>query len=184
MVVSDSVEIDTRNILFIAGGAFVDLNKIIDKRLNANHIGFGSNLKTQATDRSKIVHEDFVKYGMIPEFTGRFPVVVHTNDLTLDDYVAILKEPENNLLAQMKFYFGVDDVRLNFDAGALKAVAEEAVKLKVGARGLKAVLEKVLLPYMFELKEMKANSVKSITITEKVIKENKKATIKYEIQKS
>lgn len=184
MVVSDSVEIDTGNILFIAGGAFVDLNKIIQKRLNANAIGFGSKLKNGETDRSKIVHEDFVKFGMIPEFTGRFPVVVHTNDLTLDDYVAILKEPKNNLLAQMKFYFTVDNIKLNFDSGALRAIAEEAVKLKVGARGLKAVMEKVLQPYMFEITELKAKQAKSITITEKVIKENKRATIKYEIQKS
>lgn len=184
MVVSDSVEIDTGNILFIAGGAFVDLNKIIQKRINANAIGFGSKLKNGETDRSKIIHEDFVKFGMIPEFTGRFPVIVHTNDLTLDDYVAILKEPKNNLLAQMKFYFTVDNIKLNFDSGALRAIAEEAVKLKVGARGLKAVMEKVLQPYMFEITELKAKQAKSITITEKVIKENKRATIKYEIQKS
>ena len=184
LVVSESVDIDTSNILFIAGGAFVDLNKIIEKRINANAIGFGSKLKNKATDRSKIIHEDFVKFGMIPEFTGRFPVIVHTNDLTLDDYVAILKEPKNNLLAQMKFYFTVDNIKLNFDSGSLRAIAEEAVKLKVGARGLKAVMEKVLQPYMFEITELKAKQAKSITITEKVIKENKRATIKYEIQKS
>ena len=183
MVVSESVDIDTSNILFIAGGAFVDLNKIIEKRINANAIGFGSKLKSKATDRSKIIHEDFVKFGMIPEFTGRFPVIVHTNDLTLDDYVAILKEPKNNLLAQMKFYFTVDNIKLNFDSGSLRAIAEEAVKLKVGARGLKAVIEKVLQPYMYDMTAMKTNQVKSITITEKVIKENKKATLKYEIQK-
>lgn len=183
MVVSESVDIDTSNILFIAGGAFVDLNKIIEKRINANAIGFGSKLKSKATDRSKIIHEDFVKFGMIPEFTGRFPVIVHTNDLTLDDYVAILKEPKNNLLAQMKFYFTVDNIKLNFDSGSLRAIAEEAVKLKVGARGLKAVIEKVLQPYMFNMSAMKTNQVKSITITEKVIKENKEATLKYELQK-
>ena len=183
MVVSESVDIDTGNILFVAGGAFVDLNKIIEKRVNANAIGFGSKLKNKATDRSKIIHEDFVKFGMIPEFTGRFPVIVHTNDLTLDDYVAILKEPKNNLLAQMKFYFTVDNIKLNFDSGSLRAIAEEAVKLKVGARGLKAVIEKVLQPYMYDMTAMKTNQVKSITITEKVIKENKKATLKYEIQK-
>jgi len=183
LVVSESVDIDTSNILFIAGGAFVDLNKIIEKRINANAIGFGSKLKNKATDRSKIIHEDFVKFGMIPEFTGRFPVIVHTNDLTLDDYVAILKEPKNNLLAQMKFYFTVDNIKLNFDSGSLRAIAEEAVKLKVGARGLKAVIEKVLQPYMFNMSAMKTNQVKSITITEKVIKENEEATLKYEIQK-
>ena len=183
LVVSESVDIDTSNILFIAGGAFVDQNKIIEKRINANAIGFGSKLKNKATDRSKIIHEDFVKFGMIPEFTGRFPVIVHTNDLTLDDYVAILKEPKNNLLAQMKFYFTVDNIKLNFDSGSLRAIAEEAVKLKVGARGLKAVIEKVLQPYMFNMSAMKTNQVKSITITEKVIKENEEATLKYEIQK-
>ena len=183
LVVSESVDIDTSNILFIAGGAFVDLNKIIEKRINANAIGFGSKLKNKATDRSKIIHEDFVKFGMIPEFTGRFPVIVHTNDLTLDDYVAILKEPKNNLLAQMKFYFTVDNIKLNFDSGSLRSIAEEAVKLKVGARGLKAVIEKVLQPYMFNMSAMKTNQVKSITITEKVIKENEEATLKYEIQK-
>ena len=184
MVVSDSVEIDTSNILFIAGGAFVDLNKIIEKRVNANTIGFGSKLKNSVTDRSKIIHEDFVKFGMIPEFTGRFPVVVHTNDLTLGDYVAILKEPQNNLLKQMQFYFGVDNIKLTFEPKALKAVAEEAMKLKVGARGLKSVLEKILQPYMFKITDMKSDNVKQITITERTVKENKPATLKYEtIQK-
>jgi ATP-dependent Clp protease ATP-binding subunit ClpX len=183
MVVSESVDIDTSNILFIAGGAFVDLEKIIEKRINANAIGFGSKLKSKGTDRSQIIHEDFVKFGMIPEFTGRFPVIVHTNDLTLDDYVAILKEPKHNLLAQMKFYFGVDNIKLNFDSGSLKAIAEEAVKLKVGARGLKAVLERILQPYMFDMAEIKKSHIKSITITEKVIKDNKKANFKYEIPK-
>jgi ATP-dependent Clp protease ATP-binding subunit ClpX len=184
MVVSDSVEIDTGNILFVAGGAFVDINKIIQKRLHANTIGFGSELKNQDIDRSQIVHEDFVKFGMIPEFTGRFPVVVHTNDLTLDDYVAILKEPKNNLLKQMQFYFNVDGIKLTFEPKALKAIAEEAVKLKVGARGLKAVLEKLLQPYMFDIAIMKENAVKQITITEQSVKHEKKAILKYEtIQK-
>lgn len=180
MVVSDSVEIDTGNILFVAGGAFVDINKIIQKRLHANTIGFGSELKNQDIDRSQIVHEDFVKFGMIPEFTGRFPVVVHTNDLTLDDYVAILKEPKNNLLKQMQFYFNVDGIKLTFEPKALKAISEEAVKLKVGARGLKAVLEKLLQPYMFDIAIMKENAVKQITITEQSVKHEKKAILKYE----
>ena len=83
----------------------------------------------------------------------------------------------------MKFYFTVDNIKLNFDSGSLRAIAEEAVKLKVGARGLKAVIEKVLQPYMFNMSAMKTNQVKSITITEKVIKENEEATLKYEIQK-
>lgn len=184
MVVSDSVEIDTRNILFIAGGAFVDLNKIVEKRMNANSIGFGSKLRDGNVDRSKIVHEDFVKFGMIPEFTGRFPVIVHTNDLTLDDYIAIMKEPKNNLLKQMQFYFSVDNIKLMFDSKSLLALAKEAMKLKVGARGLKAVIEKILQPYMFEISDLKQKGVKSITITDKVITEDKKPIIKYEsIQK-
>jgi ATP-dependent Clp protease ATP-binding subunit ClpX len=184
MVVSDSVEIDTRNILFIAGGAFVDLNKIVEKRMNANSIGFGSKLRDGNVDRSKIVHEDFVKFGMIPEFTGRFPVIVHTNDLTLDDYIAIMKEPKNNLLKQMQFYFNVDNIKLMFDSKSLSALAKEAMKLKVGARGLKAVIEKILQPYMFEISDLKQKGVKSITITDKVVTEDKKPIIKYEsIQK-
>lgn len=166
---SDTVEIDTRNILFIAAGAFEGINKIIGQRQNAVSIGFESNVDRRRVDRSRVAHEDFVKFGMIPEFTGRFPIIVHTNDLTLDDYVNILLEPKDNLIRQMQFLVGLDSIDLEFEPGALQAIALEAQRLKVGARGLRSIVEKILLPYMYQLVDLKNSGVRTVRITEETV---------------
>lgn len=167
----DQVEVDTSKILFIAGGAFVDLNKIVERRQRGTSIGFNSN-NTADINNGQVTPEDFMKFGMIPEFTGRFPISVQIDELTKDDFVRILTEPKNNLLSQMKFYFSSDEVELSFTVEAVDAVAELAFEQKVGARGLKSILERTLMPYMYTLAEIKKQGFKKIEITDKVVKYN------------
>lgn len=167
----DQVEVDTSKILFIAGGAFVDLNKIVERRQRGTSIGFNSN-NTADLNNGQVTPEDFMKFGMIPEFTGRFPISVQIDELTKDDFVRILTEPKNNLLSQMKFYFSSDEVELSFTVEAVDAVAELAFEQKVGARGLKSILERTLMPYMYTLAEIKKQGFKKIEITDKVVKYN------------
>jgi ATP-dependent Clp protease ATP-binding subunit ClpX len=166
IVTNDTVEVDTRHILFVAAGAFEGINKIIGQRQNAVSIGFESNVDRKKVDRSRVAHEDFVKFGMIPEFTGRFPVIVHTNDLSLEDLVSILRDPKDNLVRQMQFLFGLDGIDLEFEHDALISVAEQAQKLKVGARGLRSIVEKILMPYMYQLVDLKNSGVRKVCITE------------------
>lgn len=166
----EQIEVDTSNILFIAGGAFSSIDDIVTRRQKNTGIGFGYAIKTDTVDRSQAEPEDFVKFGMIPEFTGRFPVVTYTDSLSSDDLVRILKEPKNNLIKQMQFYFKVDGVQLEFTEGAIKKIADHAVKLGTGARGLKAILEKILNPYMFSVKETVDQGIRKIEITEDLVK--------------
>jgi ATP-dependent Clp protease ATP-binding subunit ClpX len=167
----DQVEIDTSKILFIAGGAFADLDKIIERRERGTSIGFNSVVEP-VVDRSTTTPEDFIQFGMIPEFCGRFPITVSIDELTQSDFVRILTEPKNNLIAQMQFYFESDEVDLVFTDAALDAVAELAYEQKLGARGLKTVLERVLMPYMYTLSEIKKQGFKKIEITDNVVKYN------------
>lgn len=164
----DQVEIDTSKILFIAGGAFVDLDKIIERRQRGSNIGF-TNEVTPVTS-TKAIPEDFVKFGMIPEFTGRFPISVAINELTIEDLVRILLEPKNNLIAQMQFYFDSDGLELEFLPESIAAIAELAYNMQVGARGLKSILETILMPYMYRVAELKEQGVKRIEITEATVK--------------
>lgn len=166
----DQIEIDTSRILFIAGGAFSGLEKIIERRQRGNAIGFSA---TQSELNSEdVIPEDFIKFGMIPEFTGRFPITIPVDKLSREDYVLILTEPKNNLIAQMKFYFESDEVELEFTPEAIDAVAELAYNQQIGARGLKSILERTLMPYMYSLTEIKKQGFKKIEITEKVVKYN------------
>lgn len=166
----DQIEIDTSRILFIAGGAFSGLEKIIERRQRGNAIGFSA---TQSELNSEdVIPEDFIKFGMIPEFTGRFPITIPVDKLSREDYVLILTEPKNNLIAQMKFYFESDEVELDFTPEAIDAVAELAYNQQIGARGLKSILERTLMPYMYSLTEIKKQGFKKIEITEKVVKYN------------
>jgi ATP-dependent Clp protease ATP-binding subunit ClpX len=171
-VANDSVEIDTSNILFIAAGAFGDIDRIIDRRINNNNsIGFTANSKNSQVDRTKFSTEDFIKFGMIPEFTGRFPIITHVDELDLDSLVRILLEPKNNLIKQMQFYFDIDNIELTFTDGAVLAIAEEANKMKSGARGLKGILESLLQPYLFNIESYKKSNKKKIEVTEQIVKE-------------
>jgi len=165
-------QLDTTNILFICGGAFVDLDKIVDNRKDNSKLGFGSSLKDTADYRYDELIEDLqpsdlVKYGLIPEFVGRVPIVVGLNALDENALIKILNEPKNALVKQYKKQFAFDGVDLEFDNDALLAVAKKAIELKTGARGLRAILEDVLLDLMYDVPSDK--SIDKIVITKEAI---------------
>jgi len=176
-VANDTVEIDTKNILFIAAGAFTDLDNIIDKRLaGGSKIGFNSVTGSGKTDRSNFRQEDFIKFGMIPEFTGRFPIITQVDNLDLDGLVRILVEPKNNLIKQTQFYFNIDNIELSFTDGAILAIAEEALKLESGARALKGILEQIVQPYLFDIEKLKKSPERKLEITEEIVRTKFKKT--------
>jgi ATP-dependent Clp protease ATP-binding subunit ClpX len=166
------IRMDTSNILFICGGAFVGLEDIIKRRLGKGSIGFGAEIKnvrslTIGEILSKVQPEDLIKFGFIPEFVGRIPVVATLDELTVDDLVKILIEPKNSIVKQYQKLFEMDGVELKFTEGALKLVAEEAVKRKTGARGLRAIIEEIMVDVMYELPSLRG--VKECIITEEVV---------------
>ena len=160
--------INTRNILFICGGAFPRLEGIIKKRLmKKTSIGFGADLKDHFDNEeniiSKVTNDDLREYGMIPEFIGRLPMVFTLDGLTKEMLVKILKEPKNAILKQYQKLLELDEVKLEFDVGALEAIAEQALKKKTGARALRAIIEKFMLDIMYEIP--KDDTIGSVTIT-------------------
>lgn len=160
--------INTRNILFICGGAFPRLEGIIKKRLmKKTSIGFGADLKDHFDNEeniiSKVTNDDLREYGMIPEFIGRLPMVFTLDGLTKEMLVKILKEPKNAILKQYQKLLELDEVKLEFDEGALEAIAEQALKKKTGARALRAIIEKFMLDIMYEIP--KDDTIGSVTIT-------------------
>ena len=159
---------NTRNILFICGGAFPRLEGIIKKRLmKKTSIGFGADLKDHFDNEeniiSKVTNDDLREYGMIPEFIGRLPMVFTLDGLTKEMLVKILKEPKNAILKQYQKLLELDEVKLEFDEGALEAIAEQALKKKTGARALRAIIEKFMLDIMYEIP--KDDTIGSVTIT-------------------
>ena len=150
----ECVQVDTTNILFICGGAFINLEDIIKRRVGSQTIGFGANIRGKHQEQNVINSlepEDLLKYGLIPEFVGRLPVVTTLHDLEVDHLVQILLEPKNALIRQYQKMFEIEDVELNFTKGGVKAIAEEAIKRKTGARGLRSIIEKVMLDTMYEV---------------------------------
>jgi len=150
------LQIDTTNILFICGGAFEGIDKIIEKRLHQNSIGFGADIKSKKERNvgeilKHILPEDLLKFGMIPEFIGRVPIVVTLNQLDKEALINILTEPKNALVKQYAKLFEMDGVELEFEKEALEAIAEEALKRKTGARGLRAIMEEIMLDVMYEI---------------------------------
>ena len=150
------LQIDTTNILFICGGAFVGLEELIEHRLNEKTLGFGAEIKSRKERRSSellqhVTPEDLIKYGLIPEFVGRLPVVATLEDLDEHALVRILTEPKNSLVRQYQTMFELEDVGLQFTDGALKMVAAEATKRNVGARGLRIILEELMLDLMYNI---------------------------------
>jgi len=166
------IRLDTRNILFICGGAFVGLDEIIKKRLGKGSIGFGAEIKsvkdlTLGEVLSKVQPEDLIKYGFIPEFVGRLPVIATLDELGVDDLVRILVEPKNSVVKQYQKLFEMEGVELRFTEGALRAVAEEALKRKTGARGLRSIIEEIMINVMYEPPTLK--NVKECIVTEEVV---------------
>jgi ATP-dependent Clp protease ATP-binding subunit ClpX len=166
------IRIDTTNILFICGGAFVGLEDIIKRRLGKGSIGFGAEIKsvkdlTLGEILSHVQPEDLIKFGFIPEFVGRLPVVATLDELSVDDLVRILVEPKNSLIKQYQKLFEMEGVNLRFTEGALRAVAEMAYKRKTGARGLRSILEEIMIDVMYEIPSL--SGVKECVITEEVV---------------
>ena len=170
----EMVDLDTTNILFVVGGAFVGLDKIIQERSNEGGVGFGASIKDpdQQADLSTILPEDLIKYGFIPEFIGRFGLITYVNELTTDQLCSIVKEPKNSLVKQFKYLFGLDSINLEFTDSALRAIAEKAQELKTGARGLKKILEEVLLKYQYDAEDLARDGLDTITIQKETITNN------------
>ena len=150
------IQIDTHNILFICGGAFEGLEKIIESRLDRKSMGFGAEVRSRSEkNNSKLLREvqphDILKFGIIPELVGRLPVITALDALTREDLVRILTEPKNALVKQYQKLFSYDDVDLSFDKEALEAVADKAIERNIGARGLRAVMEDLLMNIMYEI---------------------------------
>ena len=148
------IEIDTKNILFICGGAFDGLERVIAKRINDSGLGFGADVRSRremekANIFASCVPEDLVHFGLIPELVGRIPVICSLQDLDREALVRILNEPKNSLVKQYQALFSIDGVRLEFDAEALEAIADKAIERKTGARGLRAIMESTLMPVMY-----------------------------------
>jgi ATP-dependent Clp protease ATP-binding subunit ClpX len=160
---SDTVEIDTTNILFIAGGAFVGVNTIVQRRTQGTAMGFGAQLAS-AIENEPVTPDDLVKYGMIPEFVGRFNSYVTLKDLDKAQLVSILTEVKGNFVKQYQWLFEEDGVKLQFDAESLDLIAERTLTTKTGARGLHNELERILLPHMFDLPRYPKNNILQVTI--------------------
>ena len=159
------VEFDTSNILFVFSGAFVGLADIIQKNRSKTSIGFGANVTSAATTTLKNVNaQDLIKYGMIPEFIGRCPVTVVFDELTAETLVRILKEPKNSIVSQFQTLFKMDNIRLEFDEAYLESVARECISTKLGARGLRAIIEQHLQSTQFMLPRLAKEGVNKLTV--------------------
>ena len=180
------IQVDTANILFICGGAFNDLESIISKRLGANTMGFGAKIKSKKGRRigevlAEVRAEDLLKFGLIPEFIGRLPVIATLDDLDEASLIRILVEPKDSIIKQYKKLFELENVNLKFTDGALRAVAKLSVERKSGARGLRSILENTMLDVMYEIPSQ--SDVKECVINEEVVTNNEKPILIYE-QKS
>src|SRR5213593_62348 len=177
------VQVDTTNILFICGGAFVGLEELIRRRIGGKSLGFGAEVKGGA-DRSasallaEVQPEDLLKFGMIPEFIGRLPVIATLEELDEQALVRILREPKNALVRQYQKLFDLESVHLRFTEGALTAIAREALKRKSGARGLRAIMENIMLDVMYDIPSQP--NIKEVLISEEVVTRNASPIVLYQ----
>ncbi len=174
------LSIDTTNILFICGGAFAGLEKIIGRRIGKNQVGFGAEITSKRSVEgaellSGVMPEDLLAYGLIPEFIGRLPVVCAVHQLTREDLVKILLEPKNALVKQYQRFFNYDSIELHFTEDALWSISDKALERETGARGLRSIIEQALLDVMFELPSRK--DVSKCVITKETITRNLKPTL-------
>ena len=176
---AECVDIDTSNILFICGGAFSGLEKIVHKGSDSKPIGFNADIKGVPTkdtlDLSDVQQKDLVKYGLMPELIGRLPVITTLQPLSEDDLVKILTEPKNALTKQYKELLAMDGVKLEFEDNALKRIAELAIKKEIGARGLRSIIEKAMQNVMFSIPD-RANA-KKVVVTSGVIDGTEEAVV-------
>ncbi|MFA4915718.1 MAG: ATP-dependent Clp protease ATP-binding subunit ClpX [Syntrophales bacterium] len=177
------IQIDTLNILFICGGTFNGLEDIIAKRIGANLMGFGADIKSKQEKKigellSDLQPEDLLKYGLIPEFIGRLPVIATLNDLDEDNLVKILLEPKDSIVKQYKKLFELENVKLKFTDGALRAIAKLSIKRQAGARGLRSILENTMLDIMYDIPSRQ--DVRECVISEDVILNKEQPILLYE----
>ena len=177
----ETIPIDTTNILFICGGAFVGLEKIVEARVHESTVGFGSNVgnmtdKDKAALLNQVIPDDLVKFGLIPELIGRLPISVALNELTRDDLSRILTEPKNSITKQFKASFAIDNCKLEFEDDAIGAIADMAIKQKTGARGLRSIVENLLMDAMYEAPSIEGE--KEITVTKENVENNETPKIK------
>ena len=161
----EMIEIDTRDILFIAGGAFVGLDQLVKKRMYGTSMGFGATVsQPKEVGLEHVVPDDLVKFGMIPEFVGRFPSWVNLDELTTDDLIHVLADTKNSLVKQYQQLFAVDQVDLDFDRSALETIAQRSADFGTGARALHSEMERVLLPHMFHIKRYRDRGINRVVI--------------------
>ncbi len=177
------IPVDTTNILFICGGTFVGLEDLVERRAGEKKMGFGATIKGKSEKKlgellRDIQNEDLLKFGLIPEFVGRLPVIATLEELAEDALVKILTEPKNALVKQYQRLFEFEKVKLTFTKGALEAVAREAVKRKAGARGLRAILESVMLDVMYDIPSRE--NVREVVVNEETIAKQKPPFVVYE----
>jgi ATP-dependent Clp protease ATP-binding subunit ClpX len=162
---SDMLELDTRDILFICGGAFVGLENIIKDRQNKKTIGFQTSIKENSNDQDKtVMPKDLIQFGFIPEFVGRFGVITSVEELSVEHLIRILLEPKNSIIRQYQYMFELDGIALTFDDDAVEYIAQQAKELKTNARGLKNIIERILLPYQFDAQNLVARGLSKISI--------------------
>jgi ATP-dependent Clp protease ATP-binding subunit ClpX len=182
---SDMQEIDTRGILFICGGAFVGLDKIVQQRIEKVSVGFAANVEKnkEASYYSEVNAKDLIRYGLIPEFVGRFGLHINVEELTTDQLVQVLNDTKNSLIKQYQYMFDLDGIELTFDKESMISVAEKAKEMKTNARGLKNIIEKTLLPYQFDAVGLVERGLKSIRISKDTV-EGKPAIMIFDKKKN
>jgi ATP-dependent Clp protease ATP-binding subunit ClpX len=180
------IQIDTTNILFICGGAFVGLEKLVEQRIGGKTIGFGADIKTHQEQKMgellrEVQPEDLLRFGLIPEFIGRLPVIATLEELSVDALIDILKKPKNALVKQYQKLFEFENVKLRFTEGGLMAIAKEAIKRKSGARGLRAIMENIMLDVMYEIPSQ--SNIRECIISEEVVFHHESPILLYEKEK-
>jgi len=177
------IQIDTTNILFLCGGAFIGLEKIVEQRVGGKTIGFGADIKAKEERDTggllrEVQPEDLLRFGLIPEFIGRLPVIATLDELSIEALVDILKKPKNALVKQYQKLFELENVKLRFTEGALMAISREALKRKSGARGLRAIMENIMLDVMYEIPSQP--NIRECIISEEVVFNHESPILLYE----
>jgi ATP-dependent Clp protease ATP-binding subunit ClpX len=164
--------VDTKNILFIAGGAFVGLNDIIKSRVKGTGMGFNAEINNKKDESMliQVLPDDLTKFGLIPEFVGRFATSIAVEDLNKKQLIEVMTKVKNNLIDQYTYLFSIDKVKLKFSKTAIDQIAENCLKLKTGARGIQSELERVLMPHMFHISEYKKQNILEINISQELVK--------------
>ena len=178
----DMLKINTKDILFICGGAFVGLDKVIDSRISQHPLGFGADVKLSSEKDLETLYaqmhpEDLIKFGLIPEFIGRLPIHVALSNLSKEDLMRIISEPRNSVLKQYKASMSLDEVTLTFETDAIEAIAEKAIEQKTGARGLRSIVENIMTDIMYEIPSLEGK--KEVIINREVVDMRKKPEVVY-----